>query len=235
MAAVVATVSAVSAGELTAIAVCAAIVAVVAYRLGALTGAGSILLALIGFVIGARLGVPMLAVSTAGFAAVVVSSKVHDDQPRDRPGARRDAIDLLPVVAVLTIGAAIGGARGHFVVFCALSFALADILASELGPLSHGLAIAIPTFRTVPHGVDGAVSLSGSAWGATASLAVGAAALPDIGLRAAAAVFVAGQFGAYFDSALMSTWHSTTRFRNDIVNAVAVCAAVIAGWLLWVS
>ena len=77
-------------------------------------------------------------------------------------------MDLLPVGGVVTASALLANRpNAQQFILAAMSFALADIFASELGPaFGSPHAVILPSMQQVPHGTPGAVSSAGFAFGA---------------------------------------------------------------------
>jgi uncharacterized protein (TIGR00297 family) len=111
----------------------------------------------------------------------------------------------------------------------ALAEATADTLASELGPLLPGPTILINTFRRVPRGTDGGVSLGGTLCaiaGAAAITWAGISAL-HLGWLEAKIAFLAAIFGLLVDSVLGATLERRGYIGNDMVNLVSSGLTVI--------
>ena len=125
----------------------------------------------------------------------------------------------------------------------ALAEATADTVSSELGQVLGGTPRLLTTFRRVPAGTDGAVSMIGTLLGMVAAglvVAVGWLTLPSLTQtfsRADALVALAGgTFGLFFDSLLGATIERRGWLNNDAVNALStLAAALMAAWLTrWV-
>ena len=128
-------------------------------------------------------------------------------------GSRRDAWQVFANTGAPTIAALLylvgGGQAAVFAAIAGLAAATSDTWSSEIGVLSRRNPVSILTFRPVPPGVSGGVSLLGLAAGAFGALAVGLAGMPvaqSMGLSQAAAVSVGvtafglGTFGTILDS-----------------------------------
>lgn len=103
---------------------------------------------------------------------------------------------------------------------------LGDSLASELGMLSSSPPRLITTFRRVPPGTNGAVSLIGTAWSAAGGAAIGLvwwltdAYLSGVAPRGAAPAYVSfgaacGLLGSTLDSILGATCQSSYFDEKD--------------------
>ena len=109
----------------------------------------------------------------------------------------------------------------------ALAEAAADTISSELGQVFSGHPRMITTFRRAEPGVDGAISVSGTAAGIVAGglvAASGAWALNG-GWLMLAVCWSAGVFGLFFDSLLGATLERRGWTNNDSVNFLSTAGA----------
>lgn len=109
----------------------------------------------------------------------------------------------------------------------ALGEATADTVSSELGQVLGGEPRMITTFRRVPPGTDGAITLIGTLSGSLAALiviAVGAFALA-VPRADALLAFAAAVFGLFVDSLLGAIPERRGWLNNDAVNALSTLAA----------
>jgi len=115
--------------------------------------------------------------------------------------------------------------------------AVSDTASSEIGQLWGRRTVLLPSFRPVPIGTPGAVSLEGLAGGFGASAAIGAigAALGMVDVRGAVAVALAGFLGNLMES-LAGSWgrrtlpHGLLNLANTVVGALlAALGTVLAG------
>jgi uncharacterized protein (TIGR00297 family) len=109
----------------------------------------------------------------------------------------------------------------------ALAEAAADTVSSELGQVLSGHPRMITTFRRAEPGVDGAISVSGTAAGIVAGglvAASGAWALNG-GWVTLALCWSAGVFGLFFDSLLGATLERRGWINNDAVNFLSTASA----------
>jgi uncharacterized membrane protein len=205
-----------------------AIIAIILYRAALLTASGVAALVLIGSAVSLRLGNLWLLVLACLFLIAIGATRLHAARTGGfKSKAGRDALDLLPVGTAVVIGSIVpSSATGGVVVLTAMSFALADILASELGPLASRSAILLPSGRRVPHGVPGAVSEAGIGFGLVGSACAASIALVWAGPVVGGIVLVSGQLGAVLDTALSQLVRPGLSRRNDLINAAAVLAAV---------
>ena len=102
----------------------------------------------------------------------------------------------------------------------ALAEATSDTVSSEIGQAFGGTPFMLTTFRTVPPGTDGAISLYGTLAGIAAAAIIAAAGVPALGMSptACAVAFAAGVAGLFFDSLLGATIERHGWINNDLVN-----------------
>ena len=111
----------------------------------------------------------------------------------------------------------------------ALGEATADTVSSELGQVLGGEPRMITTFRRVPPGTDGAITLIGTLSGSLAALiviAVGAFALA-VPRTDALLAFAAAVIGLFVDSLLGAIPERRGWLNNDAVNALSTLAAAL--------
>jgi len=117
----------------------------------------------------------------------------------------------------------------------ALAEATADTVSSEIGQAVGGPTWMLTTFRRVPAGEDGGVSLAGTVAGVVAAgLVVMAGSLHHVLWPDKTLVFAAACSGLFFDSLLGATVERRGWLGNDLVNFVSTlfAAAVPFAWLL---
>ena len=113
----------------------------------------------------------------------------------------------------------------------ALAEATADTVSSEIGQAFGGTPFLLTTFRRVPHGTDGAISLYGTLSGIAAAALIAATGAPALGMEFGDCriVFIAAVAGFFFDSLLGATLERKGWIGNDWVNLTSsFCAAAIA-------
>lgn len=116
----------------------------------------------------------------------------------------------------------------------ALGEATADTLSSEFGEVLGGEPYLLTTFRRVPPGTDGAISLYGTLAGAAGAGIITAVAASTFRLRRpeTAAAFTAAIAGLFIDSLLGATLERRGWLNNDAVNAISTAAAAILAGLV---
>jgi uncharacterized protein (TIGR00297 family) len=112
----------------------------------------------------------------------------------------------------------------------ALAEATADTVSSEIGQAFGGTPFLLTTFRRVPPGTDGAISLLGTLAGIAAAALIAATGAPALGMSFGECLiaFAAGIAGLFFDSLLGATAERKGWVGNDLVNftSTAFAAAV---------
>jgi uncharacterized protein (TIGR00297 family) len=151
-----------------------AVLAVAARLAGALTTGGAIAGALVGTCVGLGFGLPGLAVLAIFFVAGSLATRAGWETKTasgvaEAGGGRRDARRVLgkggvaALVAVLQLFDGAGLLAAPAAAFTgAVAAALADTFATEFGVLWSSAPRRLPTFRRVPVGTPGAVSLAGT-------------------------------------------------------------------------
>ena len=128
--------------------------------------------------------------------------------------------------------------RALVAMIAAMAEATADTVSSELGQVLGGEPRLVTTFRRVPAGTDGAVSLAGTLSGCAAAAGVVLVALAVLPLtRGDAGIsLAAGIAGIFIDSLLGAIPERRGWLNNDAVNALStLTAAVLAGWAVQVQ
>ena len=175
-------------------------------------------------------------VLTLGASRVGRARKRSGDEGETTRG--RDAVQVAANLGAGVLACAAlnryGALAAHTAVLAALAELTADTLGSELGQLSRQPPRMLLTGRIATPGVDGAISLPGSAAaliGALLVTAIGmwAFALP---LRFAAVSLACGFAGMLFDSVLGQLLEQRRLLGNDAVNFLSCLTAMLAAlWL----
>lgn len=162
-------------------------------------------------------------------------------------GGRRGARHAIANTGVAAACALFAAATPYPVVFAlafagAFATAAADTASSEIGQVLGRRTFLITTFRPVPRGTDGAVSLEGTLAGIVASLVIAALGYavglyPAAGTVAVAAVVVAAFLGTTFESIVGATLERRRLLDNEGLNFLntlvgALAAAAMAPWVI---
>lgn len=154
---------------------------------------------------------------------------------------RREGRSASQVLANLSVGAAMALAAAFlgeplFLFGCsgALAEAAADTVSSEMGQALSREPVLITTFRPVPAGTNGGVSVAGTLAGIAAALVVAgvcvlARVVPGHGLPIA---LLAGTAGMFLDSLLGATLERARLLGNDQVNFTSTLFAAALAVLL---
>jgi len=220
-----------------------AVIATVAWKARSIDGPGAVSAIVIGTVITAALDLAGLAVMVAffvvGSGATRLGYRVKAARgiAQEKGGARgwRNAWANGGVAAVLALMAGLTGgeARALFVLAyaAAVATAAADTCSSEIGKAYGRRTFLITTFRPVPPGTEGAISLEGTAAGlAAAAIIAGVGAVT--GLYAPAwslAIAGAGLLGSLAESVLGTVAEKRGWLDNDLLNALntAIGAGIV--------
>ena len=139
-------------------------------------------------------------------------------------GDGRNAWQVLANLAVAALGSLAFGRTGNrawlFAAAAALAEAATDTVASEVGQTSGQTAVLITTWKPVPAGTDGGITIAGTIAGIAAGLLIAAVAagsrmIPRIQLWIPAA---AGLIGMLLDSILGATLQRRGWMNNEAVN-----------------
>jgi uncharacterized protein (TIGR00297 family) len=207
------------------------VVAAVARLVGAVSTSGAAAGCLVGGAIAVGAGLPGLAPLGAFFVLGSLATRVGygrkaEKGTAERSGGARGAARVMAKGGVAAV-AALWPAPCAFVAMSgALAAALADTLGTEIGTLARGEPRLLPTFRRVPAGTPGAVSLPGTL-GSAAGAALVAAAAAAAALHsweAAAWVSAAGLVGALLESLLGGALPAFARLPGTVRNVVTTAA-----------
>jgi uncharacterized protein (TIGR00297 family) len=208
--------------------------AALAFRARSIDLAGAVSAVIIGTVITVGVGLPGLAVMVAFF--VVGSTvtrlgyriKAQRGIAQEKGGARgwRNAWANGGVPAFLALMAGLTGGTLHPLLVLAyaasVATAAADTCSSEIGKAYGRRTFLITTFRPVPPGTEGAVSLEGTLGGLLGGLLV-AAVGALVGLYAApllVLVALAGLLGSLAESVIGTVAERRGWMGNDLLNAL---------------
>jgi uncharacterized protein (TIGR00297 family) len=156
---------------------------------------------------------------------------------------RRGARHALANAGVATACAVFAAMTGHPVLFAlafagAFATAAADTASSEIGQLLGRRTYLVTTFRPVPRGTEGAVSLEGTLAGILASAVIAAlgAALGLFSWKGVPVVILAAFVGTTFESVVGAALEKRQLLDNEALNFLntLVGALVAAAFTVWV-
>jgi uncharacterized protein (TIGR00297 family) len=196
-------------------AVCAAAIAIVAFRARSLSATGAVAAFVVGTATYGALAVPGAAVLLAFFVTSVALSRVGKARKKivladvGKTGAR-DAAQVFAnggVAALCAVLALTVDARYAYAFAGAFAAATADTWGTEIGTLVRSAPRSILTLRPIATGLSGGITLAGSAAELAGALFVGAVAT-IVRHDAFAPVACAGIAGALADSLLGASLQS---------------------------
>ena len=116
----------------------------------------------------------------------------------------------------------------------ALAEVAADTTSSELGTAYPGRTVLVTTWKSVPPGIDGGVSVVGTISGAVAAsiIAACAAILGLTSISCAVVIACAGTLGMMADSVLGAVFERRAYLSNNTVNLLSTAAAVGIAWMV---
>ncbi len=218
--------------------------AVTAWFLRAISLSGAVAGVLLGTVIHTFLGWRGLTVLAAFVALGVAGTKLGYRQKAARglaqsAGGQRGASHAIAnagVPAVLAVFAATTPYAEAFTAAFVAAFAAAasDTLSSEIGQLRAGHTRLITTWKRVPPGTDGGISMAGSLAALAGALIIAGLgwALGWYGVGAVAWVTLAGLLGSVADSVAGATLERRGLLDNHAVNLFnTVVGALVALWI----
>ena len=111
----------------------------------------------------------------------------------------------------------------------AFATAACDTVSSEIGQAWGRTPYLITSFRRVPPGTDGAVSIEGTLGGLAAAIALAltAAAVGLVTVPGAALAVVAAQFGSTLESYMGATWERSKLIDNEAINFANTLAGAL--------
>lgn len=218
-----------------------------AFRLGLLNAAGAVSAGILGVTIwafgGFSLWPMVLFFVTGSFLSKLPGRKGHDDKsagPRDRSQVFANAG---PAVVLALVNAVWPSAVFETLYLVAIAAATSDTWSSEIGTRLGGKPLDLMTFRRLPPGVSGGVTITGLLASVAGSACIAAFASD---LTSSILVFAAGIAGSLADSVIGSAFQirfydengnytdrTTSRtaagyaiVTNDLVNLLSICLAI---------
>jgi uncharacterized protein (TIGR00297 family) len=224
------------------------VVALAGYRANTVSQSGAICGAVIGTIIFTATGWRGWTLLLGTFLSAAITSRLGLRRKTllgiaEERGGRRRAANAIANTSVAAAAAVVAllspSASMALIAFAAaLTAGGSDTVASEIGKAWGRHTYLVPTFRHVPPGTSGAVSLEGTAAGLIGAFVLGslAVALQLIHAPALVPVVLAATVGAFVESTLGATLEAPGIVNNDVLNflntAVAALLAVwLAGWL----
>jgi uncharacterized protein (TIGR00297 family) len=155
------------------------------------------------------------------------------------PREGRNAGQVLSNLAISALASAAFGETGNRAFLIAMAAALVeaatDTVASEIGQFRASTATMITTWKAVPAGTDGGITMPGTLAGIAAGL--GVAAVATVGrILLPSEIWipmVAGTAGMFIDSFLGGTLQRRGWLSNRTVNLFSTAAAAILGYLIF--
>jgi uncharacterized protein (TIGR00297 family) len=116
----------------------------------------------------------------------------------------------------------------------ALAEAAADTASSEVGKAFGGAPRLVTTWRTVPAGTDGAITMLGTFAALGSALVVGLVGVVSgvLPVRELGVCLVAGFAGTVADSLLGATMERKGLLENNGVNLISTAVAAVLAWVV---
>ena len=218
-------------------------VALAGYRARTVSRSGAICGAIIGSIIFAATGWRGWVLLLATFLAAAVTSRLGLRRKTllgiaEERGGRRGAANAIANTGVAAAAAVVAllspSAPMALIAFAAaLTAGGSDTVASEIGKAWGRQAYLVPTFRHVPPGTSGAVSLEGTAAGLIGAFVLGSLALllQVVQAHALAPIVLAATIGAFAESTLGATLEAPGIVNNDVLNFLNTAIAALLAML----
>jgi uncharacterized protein (TIGR00297 family) len=170
------------------------------------------------------------------FAATRFGRRRKEQAGLAEPKTGRRASQVLANLGVA--GLCAGAATPILFAAClaALAEATADTVSSEMGQALGGRTLLLTTWKEVPAGTDGGISVAGTMLGASAAglMVLVTALTTNLPWLAGMVILGAGISGLLFDSLLGATVERRGWLGNDLVNlSSTLFAAIVAGLSVW--
>src|SRR5689334_657494 len=226
---------------LTALAITAGF-AVLAWFAGGVNFTGALAGSAVAFIMAVR-DLRMFLALLVVFAVTLVATRVgyaRKQQLRTaEPAGGRTAAQAMANLGIAALVVAVAGKAWPVLALAALAEAAGDTSSSELGMAFPGNSFPgktwmITTFKPVPAGTDGGISLFGTvaALLGAASVAVAAVATGLVPPGQITIIILAGFFGTIVDSLLGAVFERRGWLDNDLVNLLSTAAAVGMAWAM---
>jgi uncharacterized protein (TIGR00297 family) len=195
--------------------------------------------AIIGTLIFTALGLAGWGLLLLTFLAAAITSKLGLKRKtllgiaEDR-GGRRGPGNAIANTGVAAIAAALAVSTLHperatWAFAAALAAGGSDTIASEIGKAWGRTTWLLTSFKRVPPGTSGAMSMEGTAAGIVGALALGAVAIAFgiVPHAALAPIVIAATVGALVESALGATLEAPGILNNDMLNFINTTVAAL--------
>jgi uncharacterized protein (TIGR00297 family) len=167
------------------------------------------------------------------FAATRLGSRRKEQLQVAEPRSGRSASQVMANLGIAGLTVAVAPVGWRLLALAALAEVAADTSSSETGQGFPGKTVLITTWKPVPVGLDGGISLNGTGAAVMAAVIVGLTAR-FTGLassRQTAIIVGAGIFGMLVDSVLGAVLERRGYLNNDLVNLMGTIAAAGMAWL----
>lgn len=221
---------------LTALAITAGF-AVLAWFAGGVNFSGALAGSAVAFIMAVR-DLRMFLALLIVFAVTLVATRVGRARKQQlrtaEPPGGRTASQAVANLGIAALVVAVAGKAWPVLALAALAEAAGDTSSSEIGMAFPGKTLMITTFKPVPAGTDGGMSLFGTmaALLGAASVAIAAVATGLVPVSQLATIILAGFFGTVIDSLLGAIFERRGWLDNDLVNLLSTAAAVGMAWWL---
>lgn len=184
-----------------------------------------------------RMFLALLVVFTVTLAATRVGYARKQQLRAAEPPGGRTAAQAMANLGIAALVVAIAPAGWPVLALAALAEAAADTGSSEIGMAFPGKTLLVTTFKPVPAGTDGGISLFGTIAACLGAATVAAAALLSglVTPPQAAIIVLAGFLGTMVDSLLGALFERRGWLDNDLVNLLSTATAVAVAWVFATS
>jgi uncharacterized protein (TIGR00297 family) len=217
-----------------------AVFALLAWLAGGVNPSGALAGSAVAFIMAIRdlrVFLALLVVFAVTLAATRVGYARKQQLRAAEPPGGRTAAQAMANLGIAALVVALAPPGWPVLALAALAEAAADTGSSEIGMALPGKTVLINTWRSVPPGTDGGLSLFGTLAAVLGAAAVAVAALMSglVSPRQAIVVTVAGFLGTLVDSLLGGLLERRGWLNNDLVNLLSTAATVGVAWLLMQS
>lgn len=168
----------------------------------------------------------LIALFVLTFAATKFRRRRKEAAGLSEPRRGREASQVVANLSIAALFAAAGQYNGSI---AALAEATADTVSSEVGQAVGGPARLLTSWRSVPAGTDGGITLIGTIAGVAAAAVIVAIGMPRQVFSNALVVWFSACAGFFFDSLLGATVERSGLIGNDLVNfSSTLFAALVA-------